>query len=126
VAVNETFGWLWLFTGVLTGLLLGLRFHEESWLGGYASHPRRLLRLGHVSFMGLGILNLLFAASASRTGLASGALALASWTMLIGGVTMPACCALVAWRRSLHLVFAVPVASLLIGVGLVAWGMVTR
>ena len=124
--LNETFGWLWLFTGVVTGLLLGLRFHEESWLGGYASHPRRLLRLGHISFMGLGILNLLFASSAARAALGPGGLALASWMLVVGGVTMPLCCALVAWRKSLHMIFAVPVVSLLVGVGLVAWGMVRR
>ncbi len=124
--VNETFGWIWMLAGVVTGLLMGLRFHEESWLGGYTSHPRRLLRLGHISFMGLGILNLLFAMSAARSGLGPGGLGIASWAMVIGGITMPACCALVAWRKSLHFVFAVPVASLFVGVGLVAWGMVTR
>jgi hypothetical protein len=111
---------------VLSGLVLGLRFHEEGWLGGYSSHPRRLLRLGHISFMGLGLLNVLFAMSAPRFALRPGLADIASWAMIAGGCTMPLSCALVAWRKSLHLWFAVPVTSLLTGVGLAAWGMLAR
>jgi hypothetical protein len=112
--------------GVLSGLLLGLRFHEESWLGGYASHPRRLLRLGHISFMGLGVLNVIFAMSAPRFALRPALAEVASWAMVAGGCTMPLSCAIVAWRKSLHLCFAIPVASLLVGVGLAAWGLLAR
>jgi hypothetical protein len=46
--------------------------------------------------------------------------------MILGSVTMPLCCGLMAWRPRLHLIFAVPVASLLVGVGLAAWGMLVR
>jgi hypothetical protein len=126
MAPNETFGWVWFLGGVLSGLLLGLRFHEADWLGGYGSHPRRLLRLGHISFMGLGILNVLFALCESRLALRPGLVELASWAMVVGGVAMPLSCAVVAWRRSLHPVFAVPVTSLLVGVGLAAVGMLRR
>ncbi len=31
------------------------------WLGDYSSLPRRLMRLGHIAFFGLGILNILMA-----------------------------------------------------------------
>ena len=116
---NEVFGWCWILAGLLAGLALGLRFHAENWLGGYASHPRRLLRLGHISFLGLGILNILFAMSGARLPLSPERLGLASWAFIAGAVSMPACCAIMAWRRELHLVFAVPVTSLLLGTGLV-------
>ena len=58
--INEVFGWLWIMLGFLSGMVIGLLFHDEQWLGGYASCPRRLIRLGHISFVGLGILNILF------------------------------------------------------------------
>ena len=64
--MNETFGWLWVALGLLSGTILGLRFQREDWLGGYASHRRRLVRLGHISLFGLGFLNILFAHTLGR------------------------------------------------------------
>ena len=120
---NEVFGWVWILAGLLSGLALGLRFRREDWLGGYASHPRRLIRLGHVSFLGLGFLNVLFAFAGARAGLGGPFLGVASWALIIGALTMPLCCALMAWRRTLQPLFAVPVVSLLLGTALVVWGM---
>ena len=120
---NDVFGWIWILAGLLAGLGLGLHFRREDWLGGYASHPRRLIRLGHVAFIGLGLLNILFASAARGLRLPPAWLALASWSLIVGGVTMPLCCALMAWRRALQPVFAVPVMSLLLGTALVVVGM---
>ena len=121
--VNEGFGWIWILAGILTGLVLGLFFHHDDWLGGYASLRRRLVRLGHISFIGLGALNVLFALSGPRLHLAAGPLTLASRALIVGGISMPLCCALMAWRRGLHPLFAVPVVTLLLGVGLVVRGV---
>lgn len=125
-ALNEVFGWAWITLGFLSGALLGARFHREDWLGGYASFKRRLLRLGHISFIGLGVLNILFAGSArglvARHG--STEIAIASAAFVIGGVSMPLACALVAFRPALKPVFAAPVLSLLAGVGLLTLELV--
>src|SRR5262249_59491418 len=64
LTLNAAFGWLWITLGMASGAVIGLRFHRSDWLGGYESWPRRLVRLGHISFFGLGILNLLFALTA--------------------------------------------------------------
>jgi hypothetical protein len=53
-------GWIGVFLGVLTGAVFGSAFHKESRLGGYNSWPRRMLRLGHVSFFGIAFLNFMF------------------------------------------------------------------
>ena len=121
--INEAFGWVWILAGFLSGLVLGLFFQRDDWLGGYGSFRRRLIRLGHISFLGLGILNILFALSAPRIHLAPGPLALASRALLVGAVTMPLCCGLMAWRRGFHLLFGIPVASLVLGVVLVVRGI---
>jgi uncharacterized membrane protein len=121
--VNEAFGWIWILAGFVSGLALGLFFQRDDWLGGYASFRRRLLRLGHISFIGLGFVNILFALSAAHLSLGSRALAVASAALLIGGITMPLCCALMAWRRGFHVLFAVPVVSLIMGVALVVRGL---
>jgi hypothetical protein len=124
--LNESFGWVWLLLGTVSGLTLGLRFQREEWMGGYASLRRRLVRLGHISFFGLGFLNILFALGGARAQLDPGWLATASWSLIVGGVTMPLSCALMAWRPAFQPAFAVPVASLLLGVALTAFGMLRR
>src|SRR5688500_9360107 len=72
VMINEAFGWFWILVGFISGMVMGLRFAHEDWLGGYQSHARRMLRLGHISFVGLGVLNILFAHTLERIQLESG------------------------------------------------------
>jgi hypothetical protein len=57
--LNLLVAWLWILLGFVSGMLLGLFFHHEKWLGGYASFKRRLYRFAHISFFGLGAVNLL-------------------------------------------------------------------
>jgi hypothetical protein len=121
--VNLVFGWSWMLVGMVAGMALGSRFQREEWLGGYASHPRRLLRLGHVSFIGLGILNVLVAGVAGTLAASGPWRVVASASLITGAVTMPLCCALMAWRRGLQPLFAVPVISLLSGVAVVVAGL---
>ena len=121
--INEVFGWLWIMLGFLSGMVIGLLFHDEQWLGGYASCPRRLIRLGHISFVGLGILNILFSRSADRFALSAPLVSVASQAFIIGGISMPLCCGLMAWNKRWQMVFTVPVISLLLGAGLTLWGL---
>ena len=121
--LNESFGWLWILIGFVSGFLLGLRFHRDNWMGGYGSFRRRLIRLGHISFIGLGILNILFALSAPRIALSEPWLSVASWALVAGGLTMPLSCILMAWRRDFYPLFVVPVISLALGAGLVVAGL---
>ena len=113
IALNAAFGWCWITLGFLSGMLMGLRFYREEWLGGYNSWRRRLLRLGHIATVALGMLNVLFALTARYVPLLTWERDLISWSFLIGGVTMPIVCALAAWRQPLRHLFVVPVASLL-------------
>jgi len=57
---NLILAWLWILLGFVSGMMLGMFFHGENWLGGYGSFKRRMYRLGHISFFGLGAVNLLF------------------------------------------------------------------
>lgn len=109
-------GWLGMLAGVMAGAVIGLFFHDEGWLGGYASYPRRLLRLGHVAFFGLGFMNLIFAATASELSLPAAYANIASWALIAGAVAMPACCFLAAWKKPLRQLFPVPVACVVVGI----------
>jgi hypothetical protein len=121
--MNEAFGWLWIACGMATGAVIGLFFHRENWLGGYATFPRRLVRLGHIAFFGLGFINIFFQNSLPRAALTATEAHWASLAMIVGGVTMPLVCFLCAWRKPLRHLFVVPVASLLHGTITLAVGL---
>jgi len=119
-AINEAFGWLWIGLGFGSGALLGLGFAREDFLGGYSAWPRRLVRLGHISLVALGALNILFAFSAARIALPAPWPGIASWSMVAGSILMPVCCGIAAkWRGAVPL-FAAPV-LLLSFAATVAW-----
>lgn len=118
--VNVYAAWIAMLLGAVAGTIQGLYFHREAWCGGYGSWRRRMLRLGHVSFFGLGLINLGFALSVSALGLEQG-IRLSSHLLLLGLVTMPAVCYLSAFRAGFRNLFPVPVLSVLGGIGLFLW-----
>lgn len=111
--INLVGGWIGFFIGVVSGAFLGLLFHREDWLGGYASFPRRMLRLGHIACFGLGLINILFALSAREIGLAGN---VASIALMIGLGAMPVVCFLTAWRSAFKALFFIPVGAVSAGV----------
>jgi predicted MFS family arabinose efflux permease len=110
---NLAMAWLWIFLGFASGAALGMGFHREAWLGGYTSHKRRLYRLGHISFFGLALVNLMFYFTARSFAGTSLAAAISSWGFIIGAATMPVCCLITAHKPQARPLFAVPVLSLL-------------
>ncbi len=113
--LNLVLAWLWILLGFISGMVLGMFFHGENWLGGYGSFKRRMYRLGHISFFGLGIVNLLFCLTVQTFSLAGPFVAGASWAFMVGAISMPLCCVVMAHFPKAHLFFAVPVISLIAG-----------
>lgn len=115
--LNLAFAWLWILLGFLSGAAMGMFFQRETWMGGYSSFPRRLYRLGHISFFGLGLINFLFAVTLRLFPPASPLVNVAGYAFIVGGVLMPICCVLIAHFPKLKapILFTPPVASLLLG-----------
>jgi hypothetical protein len=90
-------------------------FHGENWLGGYASFKRRMYRLGHISFFGLGAVNLLFCLTVQNFSLSGPLVHFSSLAFIVGAIAMPVCCMVMAHFPKAHLIFAVPVVSLVAG-----------
>lgn len=112
---NLAVGWVGMAGGVISGALIGLFFQRDDWMGGYASFRRRLARLGHIAFFGLGFLNILFALTTQ--GLTESTwLATASWSLVVGAAAMPVCCFLSAWRKGFARLFPIPVTAVSIGI----------
>jgi len=117
-SINLLLAWLWLGLGFVSGALLGLNFARENWLGGYTSLRRRMYRLGHISFFGLGFVNLMFYLTAKlNPELPATPLSIASLAFVISALTMPVCCLVLAHHPAAKppVLFAVPVMALFTG-----------
>jgi hypothetical protein len=112
-------GWSGFLGGVLSGAVMGLLFHREDWLGGYGSRERRMVRLGHISFFGIGLINLFYGLSLAPLGVPAAAARFGSISLLVALITMPSCCFLCAlWKPFRHLFF-IPVLSAAAGIAVI-------
>lgn len=109
--MNWDAGWSMILAGFAVGAVIGLFFHRDGFLGGYTSFPRRMLRLGHIALVALGMLNLIVAVAGQRS----------PW-LVAGGALMPAICFLTAWRRYYRHLFFLPVTCLVVAVGMMLFG----
>ena len=110
--INLGAGWIAILIGLLSGAVIGIFFHREDWLGGYGSWQRRMLRLAHISLIGTGLFNVAFALSTETLNIVRPRVA--SILFIVGAVSMPAVCALSAWRPSFRHLFFIPVVSLVV------------
>jgi hypothetical protein len=109
VRLHLIFGWSGVTLGILTGALMGMFFHNADWLGGYNTVPRRLMRLGHIAFFGMGFLNFLFALTVFLIRDTSFPTLAGSSGLLFATVTMPAICFFSAFKGINRAIFSVPV-----------------
>jgi hypothetical protein len=123
--LNLLVGWSSMGAGVISGAIIGLFFHDEGWMGGYGSFRRRMIRLGHVSFFGMGLLNVLFAMSVALLPPPAAYARGASIAFATAAVAMPVCCFLTAWRKPWRHLFFIPVTSTMVAIGLLltGWGL---
>jgi len=123
VEQNIVAAWIAFLFGALAGAVAGLLFHGEAWLGGYGSWRRRLMRLGHVAFFGIGFINLGFGLTVQALGLASRGIDDASFLLIVGLITMPLVCYLAAWKKGFRHLFIVPVGSVVVAVALTIFAL---
>jgi len=112
--------WFGFGLGCLAGSISGLFFYREKWLGGFASWPRRMLRLAHIAFFGIGFLNLAFALTCRTLELESG-VTVPSVLLIVGAVTMPLVCYLSAWKPFFRHIFFIPAVSVILAIAFFLW-----
>lgn len=122
--LNIYVAWAAFLVGIISGAILGLKFQSEDFLGGYSSWRRRLIRLAHISFFGIGLINLVFALTARALDITEG-LTVPSIMLVAGAITMPLVCYLAAFRPPLRHLFFIPVLSVLSGVAALLWRMIS-
>jgi hypothetical protein len=105
---------LWSFDGPLP---------IPGWLGEYDQTARRLARLGHIAFFGLGILNLLVAGELRRSSLGSRGRQVASWAMNFGNVFLPLTLFAAAAYRPLKYLMSAPAVAVFLALTVTAYGV---
>lgn len=125
MTLNLYAAWVGFLLGGVAGATTGLFFRGEDWLGGYGAWRRRMVRLGHVAFFGIGFLNLALALTADVLGIAADA-RLSGWLLIIGALTMPLVCYLSAYREGFRHLFFVPAGAVIVGIASFLWRMAAQ
>ena len=129
--LNRAVAWTSLTLGAGTGLILGLWSFDgplpvPAWIGDYGDTPRRLLRLAHIAFFGLGILNLLLARELLALGLGERTMRAAFRCMNFGNALLPMTLFAAAIHLPLMPLAALPAVSVFVSLGLTAGGVWRR
>jgi len=119
--INIIAAWIGFLIGAIAGAIPGLFFYRHDWLGGYASWPRRMIRLGHIAFFGIGFLNLGLGLTCIAMNIESSA---ASFLMIVGAASMPLLCYASAFKPVFRHLFFIPAGSVILSVALLIERMV--
>ncbi len=111
--INIIAAWIGFLFGGISGAIPGLFFYRYDWLGGYTSWPRRMIRLGHIAFFGIGFLNLGMGLTVLVLNIAS---PFASALMIVGAITMPLLCYLSAFKPIFRHLFFIPAGSVILSI----------
>jgi hypothetical protein len=131
VRLNRIVAWCSLLLGAVTGLVLGLWSFDgpvrvPAWLGDYNETSRRLARLGHIAFFGIGMLNLFVVAELRRIRLGPGVRRTALVAINLGNVLLPLSLFLAAALSPMKYLMSIPATLVTIALVIVAWGVIRK
>jgi len=124
---NAALGW----TGALFGLLIALYmgcwafdgpFHPPAGFESYDSLPRRLLRLGHIAAVAVGLINVLIGRELARVRLSAGWMKIASTSALLAWPGLALGCMAAAFVPALKYALPLGACALTTAVAIVAAG----
>lgn len=128
--INVTFGWLWINSGILSGMIMGLwsfagPVRTPKGLEDYSSLPRRFVRLGHVAFIALSLVNILYGKELGNVNLSPGLTQLGSYAMIFAAIGIPLGCMAAAFKNSLKYFLVLPATSFLIATFIMTLGVLS-
>jgi len=124
---NRAIAWTGFCLGVISGSLMGLwafngPLDPPAWIGDYENTPRRFTRLGHISFFGIGYLNLLLARQLPGFDFERRVKALALRCMNAANILLPLLLFAAAAYAPLEYLLPIPVIATLAALVIAAWG----
>ena len=120
--INLYIAWVSMLLGGVSGAVTGLFFYNNDFLGGYTSWRRRMVRLGHIAFFGIGLINLAFALSVKALEIPETP-QIPSILLIVAAVTMPLVCYLSAMKPFFRHFFFIPASSVIFALILFSWGI---
>lgn len=128
---NRLVAWASIVAGAATGLVMGLWSFDgpapvPQWIGDYETTARRLIRLGHIAFFGLGILNLALARELPRLSLKEWLARTAARCMNFGNVFLPITLFAAGVYQPLKYLLPFPAVSVFVALAIVAYGVSTQ
>ena len=117
---NMFAGWAGMFFGLISGSVIGLFFHQADFAGGYGAFRRRLLRLGHIAFFGLGLINLAVAGHCGRLNFSPTARRRALALINLGNIGLPPLLLAATWQPALLYLMPAPVLCVFAALALTA------
>ena len=123
--INIIFGWAWMCIGFVSGMTLGMWAEGEKWLGGYASITRRYLRLAHVAFIALSVINILYGKELGSPDIPAYVKSIGSPLMIFGAAGVPLACISAAFFRKARYFLPLPALAVLIGTAILVIGMIS-
>jgi len=118
--INLYVAWLSMLLGTIAGAVIGLFFYNKDFLGGYTSWRRRMIRLGHIAFFGIGLINLAFALSIKALDITETP-QIPSILLIVAAVTMPLFCYLSAIKPFFRHFFFIPASSVMLSLIMFVW-----
>ena len=95
-------------------------------LGGYSSLTRRFLRLAHIAFMALSVINVVYGLCIDSINLSTKIKTLGSYAMIIAAIFMPTICLLSAYNNFFQVFFFIPALSFTCAVFIMALGQIRK
>ena len=129
--LNKAVAWCSFFMGAATGMVMGLWAFDgpgspPAGMTSYADTSRRLLRLGHIAFFGIGYLNLLLAAELPSLRLSDRQKVSAAQAMNVANILLPVTLMAAAYLPAIKYLLPIPATAATGALAIAAWGAVRR
>lgn len=122
---NITFGWIWMLVGLVVGAIIGMWSFNgpmASPIGDYTSLPRRMIRLSHIAFIALSMINILYGYEIDKIKYKK----IGSDCMIYGAVLMPTLLIAAAFYEPVKYLTMIPATLVIVAVGIMAIGMLNK
>jgi hypothetical protein len=126
---NISFGWIWILVGLIVGAIMGMWAFNgpmPSPVGDYTSLPRRMLRLSHIAFIALAIINILYGYEVDKINLRNNLKKAGSRCMIYGAFLMPLFLIAAAFFEPLKYLTMISATLVIIAVAIMAFGQIQR
>ncbi len=126
---NISFGWIWILSGIIIGAIMGMWSFNgplASPVGDYTSLPRRLLRLSHIAFIALAVINILYGYEIDKIKAKEKLKKIGSNFMIYGAVLMPLILLMSVFFEVFKYLTVIPTTLIIIALFIMVYGKIKK